>query len=206
VESAILFDGIHGRRIALSTLIFGRNRVCNAPLQCGRVRAGIQRGCSVGSSAESDFGCRCATLVRLSGCSHVNAGFEYYSGDRSSNYRKYLINMGARLAHGLLEPVDQVARRLMAFSFSNRVRPTENILIRELEGESVILNLDTESYFGLDDIGTRMWSVLTTTDSVQDSHRLLAKEYDVPEEQLRVDLRVLIEGLIEHGLVKIEDL
>jgi len=110
------------------------------------------------------------------------------------------------LAHGLLEPVDQVARRLMAFSFSNRVRPTENILIRELEGESVILNLDTESYFGLDDIGTRMWSVLTTTDSVQDSHRLLAKEYDVPEEQLRVDLRVLIEGLIEHGLVKIEDL
>jgi hypothetical protein len=94
----------------------------------------------------------------------------------------------------------------MEFSFSNRLRPTENILIRELEGESVLLNLNTESYFGLDDVGSRMWSVLTTTGSVQDSCRLLAKEYDVPEEQLRVDLRVLIEALIEHGLVEVADL
>ena len=48
--------------------------------------------------------------------------------------------------------------------------------------------------------------MLTTTESVQDTYRQLAKENDVPEEQLRVDLRVLIEALIEHGLVEVADL
>ena len=93
----------------------------------------------------------------------------------------------------------------MDISFSNRVRPAENVLIRELEGESVLLNLDTETYFGLDDVGTRMWSVLTTSDSVEDSCEALANEYDVSREQLRKDLGVLLEELKEHGLVEIEE-
>lgn len=93
----------------------------------------------------------------------------------------------------------------MDFSFSNCVRPAENVLIRELEGESVLLNLDTESYFGLDDVATRVWSVLTVTECIQDSYDLLAKEFDVPEEQLRIDLGKLIVELIAYGLVEIEE-
>ena len=92
----------------------------------------------------------------------------------------------------------------MAISFSNRVRPADNVLIRELEGESVLLNLDSESYFGLDDVASRMWAVLTTSNSIQDSYEILAKEYEVPEQELRQDLGTLIEELIEHGLVEIE--
>jgi len=94
---------------------------------------------------------------------------------------------------------------IMNFSISSRVRAAENVLIRGLEGESVLLNLDTESYFGLDDVATRMWSVLTTTDTVQASYEVLAQEYDVSEEKLREDLGALIGELIEHGLVEIEE-
>ena len=98
------------------------------------------------------------------------------------------------------------SQSLMTVSLSQRVRSPENVLIRELEGESVLLNLDTESYFGLDDVATRMWSVLTTSDSIQDSCDLLAEEYDVSTEQLRKDLTSLVEELLEHGLVEIETL
>lgn len=92
----------------------------------------------------------------------------------------------------------------MEISSRQRVRPAENVLVRELEGESVLLNLNSESYFGLDDVGTRMWSVLTTSETVQDSFEVLAEEFDVSSEQLRTDLAELIDTLVEHGLVEIE--
>lgn len=92
----------------------------------------------------------------------------------------------------------------MDFSFANRLRPAEHVLIRALEGESVLLNLNTESYYGLDDVATRMWSVLTASRCIQDSFELLASEFDVPEEQLRIDIGDLIVDLIAYGLVEIE--
>lgn len=81
----------------------------------------------------------------------------------------------------------------------------ENVLFRELESESVILNLDSESYFGLDDVGTRMWLVLTESDSIQAAYEALEDEYDVEPDLLRKDLIELIEKLIENGLVEVVD-
>lgn len=92
----------------------------------------------------------------------------------------------------------------MEISFSNRLRAAEHVLFRELDGESVLLNLQTESYYGLDDVGTRMWALLTTNETIQSSYERLADEFEVSESQLRNDLRALIEELIEHGLVEIE--
>jgi len=92
----------------------------------------------------------------------------------------------------------------MEISFQNRVRAADHVLVRELEGESVLLNLNSESYFGLDDVGTRMWCVLTSSETVQDSFDVLAGEFDVSGDQLRTDLTELIEALIGHGLVEIE--
>ena len=92
----------------------------------------------------------------------------------------------------------------MGISFSNRARAADNVLIRALDDESVLLNLETESYFGLDDVASRMWSVLTTSESIQASCEILAKEYDVPEKQLREDLGALVAELVEHGLLELE--
>ena len=43
----------------------------------------------------------------------------------------------------------------------------DDVLISNLQEESVILNLDSERYFGLDDVGTRFLSVLNTSDSIE---------------------------------------
>jgi hypothetical protein len=37
------------------------------------------------------------------------------------------------------------------------VVPSPEVLVQELEGEAVLLNLASERYFGLDDVGTRIW-------------------------------------------------
>ena len=92
----------------------------------------------------------------------------------------------------------------MQISFSDRVRVPDGVLISNLQEESVILNLDSERYFGLDDVGTRILSVLSTSDSIEAACKLLLEEYEVDEAVLREDLLSLIDQLATQGLVIIE--
>lgn len=89
----------------------------------------------------------------------------------------------------------------MTISFSDRVTVPDDVLISNLQDESVILNLDSERYYGLDDVGTRFVSVLTTSDTIETAYERLRNEYDVDPQVLRNDLLALIENLIDRGLL-----
>lgn len=91
----------------------------------------------------------------------------------------------------------------MLISFAERLIIPPDVLISNVGGESVILNLNSERYFGLDEVGTRMLSVLTTSNSVQTAYEMLLEEYDVENELLRHDLIDLIDQLVEQGLLGI---
>jgi hypothetical protein len=91
-----------------------------------------------------------------------------------------------------------------SISFSDRVHVPDEVLISNLQDEAVILNLNSERYFGLDDVGTRMLSVLSKSSSIEAAYESLAAEYDVDREVLRQDLTALIENLLKQGLVTIE--
>ena len=87
-------------------------------------------------------------------------------------------------------------------AFSDRVVVPAHVLIRHLHGESVLLNLDTEEYFGLDVTGTRMWEVATRSASLEAAYTALVQEFDVDPEELRENLAELMARLIENGLLK----
>lgn len=89
----------------------------------------------------------------------------------------------------------------MTISFSDRVTVPDDVLISHLQEESVILNLDSEKYFGLDDVGTRFLSVLTSSESIEAAYERLRNEYDVDPQILRNDLLSLVNNLIDQGLL-----
>lgn len=91
----------------------------------------------------------------------------------------------------------------MSISFSDRVKVPDDVLISKLQEESVILNLDSERYYGLDDVGTRILSVLSTSESVGAAYETLRQEYDVDAQVLRDDLLELVEKLANQGLIQI---
>ena len=91
----------------------------------------------------------------------------------------------------------------MSISFAERLILPEDVLISNVEGESVLLNLNSERYFGLDEVGTRMLSVLTTSNSIQTAYEVLLEEYEVENETLRDDLAELIDRLVDQGLLEI---
>ncbi len=86
-----------------------------------------------------------------------------------------------------------------------RVEVSEEVLFQEIEGESVLLNLKNEQYFGLDEVGTRIWHLLTEDEETNKTLRCLLKEYDVEEEKMRNDLAVLINELNAQGLITMKN-
>jgi hypothetical protein len=89
----------------------------------------------------------------------------------------------------------------MTISFSDRVRLPDDVLISNLQQESVILNLDSERYYGLDDVGTRFLSTLTASESIEAAYGKLIREYDIDARVLRQDLLELVENLVKQGIL-----
>jgi hypothetical protein len=91
----------------------------------------------------------------------------------------------------------------LTVSLEDRVCVPQHVLVRFLDKESVLLNIQTERYFGLDETGTRMWQLVTAAPRVEAAYRQLLEEYDVEEELLRANLTELLERLVENGLLEV---
>jgi|ERR1035438_9712851 hypothetical protein len=88
-------------------------------------------------------------------------------------------------------------------AFTNRAHIPKHVLVRVLDRESVLLNLETERYFGLDETGTRMWQLATSSPNLHAAYQDLLAEFDVAPELLESNLSDLLDTLVEHGLVEV---
>jgi len=87
---------------------------------------------------------------------------------------------------------------------NQKVMLSQDALFQEIGGEGVILDLTSSSYFGLDEVGVRLWQLLQADTSLQAAHDTLLAEYEVEPAQLEQDLEKLIAQLVEAGLAKVE--
>ncbi|MGV3711099.1 MAG: PqqD family protein [Gemmatimonas sp.] len=79
-----------------------------------------------------------------------------------------------------------------------------DVLCQHVEGQAVLLNLGPERYHSLDDVGTRMWDLLTVDGDVETMIGTLLDEYDVDETQLRHDVAALLQSLKDAQLIIVE--
>lgn len=92
----------------------------------------------------------------------------------------------------------------MDLADSRLVAPASVVIRTFDDGESVLLNLDSEQYYGLNTVGSRMWELLTTSPTVAVAYDALLEEYAVEPEILRRDLETLVADLIAQGLVLVD--
>ena len=86
---------------------------------------------------------------------------------------------------------------------SFRVEISEQTLSQELNGETVLLELSRGVYFGLDEVGTRIWQLLARGDSLDEIVAALVDEYEVSADAAAADLRALVGELEERRLVEV---
>jgi len=79
----------------------------------------------------------------------------------------------------------------------------DDVVSRELEGEAVMLNLESGVYFGLDEVGTRIWALIQEDGSLRTVFEAMRREYDVAPATLESDLVRLVDELRVKGLVTV---
>ena len=84
------------------------------------------------------------------------------------------------------------------------VRVPDDVVFRELQGEAVILNLASSSYFGLDAVGTRIWQLCEAHGSLRAVWEAMQQEFDAPGDALRKDLLAFIDELLAKGLLSVQ--
>jgi hypothetical protein len=75
------------------------------------------------------------------------------------------------------------------------------VVFAELGDEAVLLNTDSGVYFGLDGVGTRIWTLLAEGMSEEQIHAQLLTEYAVDADQLGRDIAHLLRRLQDGGLL-----
>ncbi|MFQ5527367.1 MAG: PqqD family protein [Thermoanaerobaculia bacterium] len=79
------------------------------------------------------------------------------------------------------------------------------VLFRDLGGESVLLHLGSGQYFGLDEVGTRIWTLVAEGCEVEDIEARLLSEYDAGPEAVHRDVVRIIDELRSRNLLEFDD-
>jgi len=75
----------------------------------------------------------------------------------------------------------------------------------ELEGEAVVLDLHTGTYYGLDPVGTRVWWLLQQPQTFAGVRDVIVDEFDVTPERCERDMAAFLGSLSAHGLLQPSD-
>lgn len=89
----------------------------------------------------------------------------------------------------------------MALAFDSTISVSPDVMIRKVGEESVLLDLKSERYLGLDDVSARFWDLLTSGGSIQSAYDTLLAEFEVDPDRLRKDLDEFVQELVQFGLV-----
>jgi Coenzyme PQQ synthesis protein D (PqqD) len=76
-----------------------------------------------------------------------------------------------------------------------------SVICREFSGETVLLNLESGVYYGLDAVGTRVWQLLMQGCTIASIRETMIEEYDVAPDVLNTDVMCLVGELRDRGIV-----
>lgn len=79
----------------------------------------------------------------------------------------------------------------------------EYVLFQKVDDEVILLDMTSGEYYGLNDVGSRMWTLFQQGQSAQEVLDALVQEYNVSTERLSNDIHQFLRQLQSRGLVEI---
>ena len=87
-------------------------------------------------------------------------------------------------------------------TLNDRMRVPDSVATRKIGDETILLNLETGIYFGLDAVGSRFLELIERNE-IAFTHRTMLEEFDVKPETLEADILRLCEELRSKGLLEV---
>lgn len=101
---------------------------------------------------------------------------------------------------------------LILFAIESMTLSSQSIVVASqaqvssnLQEESVILDVQSGTYYGLNDVGASIWAIIQEPTTVASIQSAIISEYDVTPEACNQDVLDLLHQLMEIGLVRIHD-
>ncbi len=85
---------------------------------------------------------------------------------------------------------------------TTKVKMPQHVVYRSFPAETVVLNLQTGKYHGLNATAGHMLEVLERSNCVRDAAAELAALYGQPQDVIETDLCNLCSSLLERGLIE----
>jgi hypothetical protein len=86
---------------------------------------------------------------------------------------------------------------------SDKATPDSDVIVTELDGEAVLLNLETKLYFSLNATGVAIWKLLDEGLTLGQIGERLFQEYDVTPEKAQQCVLELVGQLNDENLVTV---
>lgn len=88
-------------------------------------------------------------------------------------------------------------------NFSKKILFCDTLFSQEVDGEMVLLDMNSENYYGLDSVASDIWKLLQEGKSLQETLDALIEMYDVEPDTLKNDLEGFINTLLETELASL---
>ena len=88
-------------------------------------------------------------------------------------------------------------------TLDQKITFADTVFAQEVDGEMVLLDMNSENYFGLDEVGTAIWQAMQEKKDLQEVYDAMLEQYDVEPEVLEKDLLDFVGKLTESGLVSL---
>jgi hypothetical protein len=88
-------------------------------------------------------------------------------------------------------------------SLNTIVVAADHSISSHLDSEAVILDLDQGIYFGLNEVGARVWELIQEPRSLAEIRDVLREEYEVEAEECERDLQRIVAELAARGLAEV---
>lgn len=89
-------------------------------------------------------------------------------------------------------------------SLNTKVKASAKAVDCQIDGEIVLLHLDSGTYFGLNAVGAEIWNYIREEKSLEDIQDYLLARYDVPRARCETEVRALLSSLAAQDLITIK--
>ncbi len=91
----------------------------------------------------------------------------------------------------------------MTLALTSIVHRRQDILSSNIDDETILLSIAKSKYFGIDPIGTTIWTLLDTPLSIGQIITELERQYDVSRRQCQDDVLMFLEHLLAEDLLTV---
>ena len=92
-----------------------------------------------------------------------------------------------------------------AINLKSMIQRNDDLVSCDLDGETMLMSVETGKYYGMDPMGSRIWALLEQARPVSAICSLLLEEFEVEPSQCEHDVLAFLNELAQDNLIKVVD-